>query len=978
MGPLMIHFATALKSRGTRHLGALAAALAGLLIVPGLLLAQDKKGDTTEKRPLVWEQQLYGTWNGKTVLLHNDSITYAKLAFGDLDGDGDEDLLVGKGDGSIDRFENVAGKRKPDWRLIKERMTALSPNKSRNPPFLPLPINVGEHAAPSLVDIDLDGDLDLFVGAKSGRIIFYRNIGNIRLAHFRLETDRFLPRVYGKNITPYFSDVDGNRSPDLLLGNHRGEVYLILNNGTPRRPAFCVERPGRNALPDEEPPCRPVPRLLSTVKPESFAVPALVDWDKDNDLDLFVGVSKGTLHYYQNVGSPFKPEWQLSERPFQAIDAGGFLAPAFLDVNDDSRPDMLLGSTSASVYLYTNKGVRQYNDVWQVTPNILNIRRFSPGINRSAVTSGDLDADKDMDLVVGDAHGRLILLENTGDPNNPSWQPFKDIRINPEKRKNTAPLLHDLDGDGDLDLLVGGHDGRIWQYENQGSAKSPRFKLVNDYLAGIDTGNDSILLMADLDGDKDSELLVGNARGYVILFMNEGSAKKPDFRLASTKFGGASVRRNAAPALFDLDSDGRKDLIIGSVEGSLLTRLNRNPPEDTGLKKWDKPEKGLEELFAKRYSVPHFVDINGDGTQDLLLGDGHGNVRLWLNRGQAPPKEAPKPTSQTVADNGEAAIDGGSAPGFPQGGQPAITGSVFGQDEEAPLPGQTGSGLLPAPGVIEEVPEGPLPPLYVLASQSFGDIKYNGRVAPSFADLDNDKDLDMVLGVADGKVAYYENIGNRQEPKWKKAADNLLEKIAGRYPSPLLVDMDGDKTMDLVLGLENGRVKFYKNQSRRSPKFTLVADALKGVAVGRNAAPAVALLNNDPHMDLLVGNLSGKLLSFIRVGKGNSLNFKKQDRRYLGVDIGVSSTPFVGDIDRDRNPDILVGSDQGRVVTFVKVPKSKKQPWGWQSAEQATNKVKYPSGSTPRLADIDHDGDMDLFLGSEKGSIYFYRNDASQ
>jgi hypothetical protein len=102
-----------------------------------------------------------------------------------------------------------------------------------------------------------------------------------------------------------------------------------------------------------------------------------------------------------------------------------------------------------------------------------------------------------------------------------------------------------------------------------------------------------------------------------------------------------------------------------------------------------------------------------------------------------------------------------------------------------------------------------------------------------------------------------------------------------------------------------------------------------------------------------------------------SLNFKLIDRRFLGIDVGVSATPFFGDMNRDGSPELLIGSDQGLVSIY-----QSQDGKTWQKGDDYLASQKFPAGTTPRLADIDGDGDLDLFLGSEQGGLYFFRNDA--
>jgi large repetitive protein len=930
-----------------------------------------------------WEQVFYGQWEGKEVLLHNSSIFYGKLAFGDLDGDGDDDLLVGKLDGRIDRFENVGSRGAPVWRLVQENLTALATRKEKDEgPALEV-IDTGGHAAPALVDIDQDGDLDLFVGTGDGRLMFYRNIGNARLPAFVLVTANFLGEGFGQNLVPIFADTNANRTADLIVGNRAGEVYLLVNQGTQRRAAFCVKFPARDALPDEAPPCRPVPRRLLSVAPESNAAPAMVDWDGDGDPDLFVGKSNGTIAYYENKGTAFEGDWRLAQERFLAIDDGGYAAPAFQDANGDGKPDMLIGSSTNSVSLYTYKDAKGPLDVWKVSGNVLNVQRMGLDLRQVVIASGDLDGDKDLDLLVGDRGGRLVWLENVGTPTAPAWRVKQGHVLAGTLRENLAPCLVDLDGDGDLDLLIGGRDGHIWMMRNVGTAKEPQFTLESTNYAGIDVGNDSVPVAMDIDGDGDPDLFVGNRRGLVIFYRNEGTAKEPDFRLAATRFGEVVVGSDAVPAFFDWDGDGKPDLVVGSRKGDLVLDLNTNDAGSTDFKSWKMTAQPWHVFRTPGYSAPHFADLNGDGRPDLLIGDADGNLQLWYDRGARsgaateqgqPTAGVPGAPGANVAGEAMSVMQGGTVtavrPSFQsESGLAALT-------EPAPGGAPVSAGSEAAMATPEQT--GPLQPIFVLATEALGGLKFKGRVRPTFGDLDGDGLADLVVGTAEGKLVYFRNEGSAGVPKYAKVSDNLADFDGGGNPSPLLVDLDEDGLLDLVVGTEGGRLLFYRNTGQKNaPAFTRVEDALANINVGRNAAPAVGLINDDALSDLVVGDFTGHMWLFAREGGAQSLNFKLIDRRFLGVDVGVAATPFLGDIDRDGTPDLLVGSDQGRVSVFVKVKKDAKHPQGWAlRADDVFKGLKFPFGTSPRLIDLDGDGDMDLVLGSEKGTLYFFRNDA--
>jgi hypothetical protein len=96
----------------------------------------------------------------------------------------------------------------------------------------------------------------------------------------------------------------------------------------------------------------------------------------------------------------------------------------------------------------------------------------------------------------------------------------------------------------------------------------------------------------------------------------------------------------------------------------------------------------------------------------------------------------------------------------------------------------------------------------------------------------------------------------------------------------------------------------------------------------------------------------------------------------MSLDVGVSSTPTAGDLDADGVLDLLIGSDQGNLLYFKKIPTSVEKPDGWEKGSDYFKTVKFPPGTTPRLADLNGDGAVDLVLGTDAGRIYFYRNEA--
>ena len=114
---------------------------------------------------------------------------------------------------------------------------------------------------------------------------------------------------------------------------------------------FCGEFDVLNP-PDDR--CKYQPEIVADIFPQVDAVPELVDWDRDGDLDLVAGKSDGKINFYLNIGDRYAPDWKLKSNHFQFIDAGGFVAPTFYDLNHDNYPELFLGTATSRIINYEN------------------------------------------------------------------------------------------------------------------------------------------------------------------------------------------------------------------------------------------------------------------------------------------------------------------------------------------------------------------------------------------------------------------------------------------------------------------------------------------------------------------------------------------------------------------------------------------------------------------------------------------------
>src|SRR5207247_74965 len=136
----------------------------------------------------------------------------------------------------------------------------------------------------------------------------------------------------------------------------------------------------------------------------------------------------------------------------------------------------------------------------------------------------------------------------------------------------SSPALADIDGDGDLDVLIGEDNGNTIFFANTGTATAPAFAapLTNPFgLAAV--GFSSSPALADIDGDGDLDVLIGEDNGNTIFFQNTGTATAPAFAAPlTTPSGLADVGYRSSPAFADIDGDGDLDALIGERYGNTI------------------------------------------------------------------------------------------------------------------------------------------------------------------------------------------------------------------------------------------------------------------------------------------------------------------------------------------------------------------------------------------------------------------------
>ena len=139
--------------------------------------------------------------------------------------------------------------------------------------------------------------------------------------------------------------------------------------------------------------------------------------------------------------------------------------------------------------------------------------------------------------------------------------------------------------------------------------------------------------------------------------------------------------------------------------------------------------------------------------------------------------------------------------------------------------------------------------------------------------------------------------------------------LLGQYTKPVLADVDGDNDDDLVVGLSNGTLKYYRRNASDAPNaFTQRKGAdnpFNNINVGEQASPTFTYINRDNKLDLVVGEKNGTLKFYLNESTTESIIFTEKtssENPFNGIDVGTFSTPTFADVDGDSDLDLVVGN----------------------------------------------------------------------
>ena len=480
------------------------------------------------------------------------------VAAGDLDGDGDVDLIV----------TNSTPSGSPSFGFDDVLLNAGNGTFQRRPGALPALAH--ESGQVALLDVDGDRDLDVLLATRLG--------AELRLndgAGWFVDASGQLPADTTYAVGIAIGDIDGDGDSDAVLSRQRVRHALLLNDGSGR----FVDV----AFPD-------LPPLLSGPGSRP-ALQSMVLDDLDGDgvpdlavIDPILGVRSAV---YRNDGDGRFAELAASGLPAQAVSLSAIAAG---DVDRDGDLDVVTADGSGRMYLYQNLGGARFIDVSagrMPTPeNVVREIRFV-----------DVDADGDNDLVCAPIArtGSLMINDGTGAFTIQTAARLPGASIVPLASPHVA--VGDLDQDGDPDIVFGGNPPPIYLNDGFGYFVRHAFLTISPSIVAYSMD------LGDADGDGDLDVLIGGAPGSRLL-LNDGTASFADVSVA--RLGPVPPRADSRASWVDVDGDGDLDALFDS--SVLLENDGRGWFVDRS-----------SELPVVPTRLPHaLADVDGDGDVDVV------------------------------------------------------------------------------------------------------------------------------------------------------------------------------------------------------------------------------------------------------------------------------------------------------------------------------------------------------------------------
>lgn len=611
------------------------------------------------------------------------------------------------------------------------------------------------------------------------------------------------------------------------------------------------------------------------------------------------------------------------------------------------------------------------------------------GLNCPQFNEIDLNHDGIMDLVVfnrgsfdagGDNNShKLLPFINEGTANQVSYT------YAPEYEKYFPELHHwliirDFNCDGVNDLLS--------SYASAGAIQLYLGSWANGHLNFTDagylkyngfSGPENIFVSAidipgidDMNGDGDLDVLTFNALGGVINYYENQSmeltgtcADTMDFEQNKSCWGGifetglspqvildscnnwkrdpgigTARHPGSTVTIFDEDGDGDNEVILGDISFKVLNRLHNNGTSDSA-------HIDDQDINYPSYDVPYnaaifpacfYLDVNNDGKKDLLASSNSPKKSVnyncsWYyeNVGTGDTAVFSYVTDTFIVDE---CIDlgEGAFPTFFDYNGDSLLDLVVGNYGYFVTTGFYKSGL----ALFENVGTASQPEFnlvdrdYMGISNLLVDNISIHNVAPTFADMDNDGDMDMLIGDESGQLHYYTNTaGAGNTANFTLTGAKYFNIDVGAYSTPFLYDVNDDGLIDILVGENKGNVNYFQNRgTKTNPDFDSsptnnvfggISVAVQGFITGYST-PIITTLDTTGTKYLLIGNEIGHIEGYyLDQSKLTSGTFTQAFSKYCNINEGERLALTVADLTGNGKLEMVTGNYRGGLTYYKQI-----------------------------------------------------------
>lgn len=622
-------------------------------------------------------------------------------------------------------------------------------------------------------------------------------------------------------------------------------------------------------------------------------------------------------------------------------------------------------------YLFSQNFTRF--DYLPVTKNGTLLRYpWTGGMNYVQFGSADMNNDGKKDVIVYDKANEKFLVFKATALNSTNYS-YDNQYGKYFPQVNGWFTLKDYNGDGVADFFTYNGEGSIKAFKGFYRNDTLNFKLQQDgfFYSGsgtlINVYCSDVLkpAIADFNKDGDLDILAFNVFGNRLIYYenlrieNTLNSDSLFFQRTDNCWGNVLDSFAASYALrdtcnfkfnrvgninqplhtgsfieaFDADNNGAVDALIGSVTLNNLTMLyNKGTPAYASVLLQDVHYPGYNVQFnTSSFGTPTYMDADNDGIPDLLVSTfdvGTANVNnVWFY------KNISSDSAQLQLQQKDFLLDNMIEVG--ENSSPCFI-DIDGDGLKDILIGNGGFKDYSSPPVYQlhyyKNIGTASSPAFRLEQTDYLNVSTFGvqDLVPAVGDIDNDNDMDLLVGISDGRIIYWENTAGNGNPvnfifkgTLRDASDVIIS--IGANAAPYLIDINRDGKTDLIIGERNGNLNYYRGNDAASAKFVHVTDSLGKIQIRTPfnsfgfTHPVVADINNDNKYDLVLGtNLSG--LQFY-----NNIEDKLNGSFILNgllaeQELGYRLTSSIADITGDGKLELLTGNTSGGLIIFSQDP----------------------------------------------------------